>query len=185
MHGTAELDRLMRASLDGDRDAYRRLLEDLARYLRGHVGRLLARSRAGSAADAEDIVQDILIAVHTRRHTYDPAQPFGAWLHAVARHKVVDHLRARARSGGSPVPLDDIEELVPAPEHDAGAGFDVERVLGRLPAALRAPFAAVKLEGRSIAEAAAAAGMTETALKVAIHRGMKRLAAIFADRPGR
>ncbi|KPL55431.1 sigma-70 family RNA polymerase sigma factor [Prosthecomicrobium hirschii] len=175
---------LMTRSMAGDEAAYRLLLEDVARLVRGHVGRLLSRARAANTADVEDIVQDVLIAVHTRRHTYDPGYPVGAWIHAISRHKVIDHLRARTRAGTS-LPIDDLEDLLPAPEEAADAVWDVARVLERLPPALRRPFAAVKLEGRSIAEAARTAGMSETALKVAIHRGMKRLSLIFGTDRGR
>ncbi|MBT9288086.1 sigma-70 family RNA polymerase sigma factor [Prosthecodimorpha staleyi] len=179
----SQLKDLMLRSMAGDEAAYRSLLDAIARLVRGHVGRLLSRARAGNTADAEDIVQDVLIAVHTRRHTYDAAYPVGAWVHAIARHKVIDHLRARARTGSS-LPIDDLEDLLPAPEEAADAVWDVARVLDRLPPALRSPFAAVKLEGRSIAEAARTAGMSETALKVAIHRGMKRLSRIFGSGNG-
>ncbi|MEJ1158710.1 sigma-70 family RNA polymerase sigma factor [Prosthecomicrobium sp. N25] len=174
-----ELAALVAKAQAGDRTAYESLLKRLAADLRGHVRRLLSRAGPGQAADAEDVLQEILIAVHTRLHTYDPSRPASAWVHAIARHKVIDHLRAGARSRGA-VPLEAIEEVVAAPAGAPGADFDAARVLAALPGPLRAPFAAVKLEGHSIAEAAAAHGMTETALKVAIHRGMRRLSAIFA-----
>jgi len=173
-----ELKPLMTRSLAGDRVAYRDFLERLTRYLRRHVRGLLGRSAAGRQADAEDIVQDILVAVHTRRHTYDPAYPVSGWVHAIARHKVIDHLRAAAR-GGEGLPIEDYEAVLAAPDRPPEAPGDVERVLAALPEGLRRPFAAVKLDGLSYAEAASAAGMSETALKVAVHRGMKRLARIF------
>lgn len=172
--------RLMMASLAGDKSSYRRLLEDLAHYLRGHVARLLYRAGVRGGIEPEDVVQDVLIAIHTRRHTYDPNFPVTVWVHAIARHKVIDHLRARGRAGIS-VPLDDLEHLLPAAEAAPTARADVDRVLAALPVGLRAPFAAVKLEGHSIADAAAAAGMSETALKVAIHRGMKKLSSLFGS----
>jgi RNA polymerase sigma factor (sigma-70 family) len=174
-----ELKALLVRAQAGDRVAYKCLLETLAVYLRGHVRRLLARSGNSQGVEAEDVVQDVLIAVHTRLHTYDPAFPATVWIHAIARHKAIDHLRATARVRGS-VPLEDVEDVVAAPEASSDWRFDANRVLEALPAGLRAPFAAVKIEGRSIAEAAAANGMTETALKVAIHRGMQRLMARFS-----
>lgn len=172
--------RLMMASLDGDKSSYHRLLEDLARYLRGHVARLLHRAGVRGGVEPEDVVQDVLIAIHTRRHTYDPSFPVTVWVHAIARHKVIDHLRSRGRSGIS-VPIDDLEHVLPAAEASPTARADVDRVLAALPASLRGPFAAVKLDGHSIADAAAAAGMSETALKVAIHRGMKKLSSLFGS----
>src|SRR5450759_1234398 len=102
----AELRALIRASLAGDAAAYRALLSRLSANLRAYYKGKLARI-GRSATEAEDLMQEALMAIHTRRHTYDPAEPLTPWVYAIARYKLIDHLRrTRAsmadfgRSGG-------------------------------------------------------------------------------------
>lgn len=167
---------LMLAALAGDSHAYRRLLA----ALRLHLGRYYAR-RLGPAlsASAEDLVQDTLMAIHTRRMTYDPTQPFTAWVHAIARYKLIDLFR-RHKVRAS-VPLEDDAALFARDEaEDASHRMDVDTVLATLPPRPAELIRQVKLDGASIAEAAERNGMSESAVKVAIHRGLKALAARFA-----
>lgn len=84
---------LMRLAQDGDRAAYRRLLTEISPYLRGLAGRQHRDPR-----DVEDSVQDILLTIHTIRHTYDPARPFKPWLVAIGRRRIIDRLRINRRS---------------------------------------------------------------------------------------
>jgi len=163
----------MVAALDGDPAAYRALLAELAPHLRAYFKR-----RVGSAADAEDLVQETLIAIHTRRATYDRALPFTAWLHAIARYKLIDHFRrAKLRRTW---PLEDAESVLADADADAvSAGRDVERLLAALPEKKRALVRQVKLEGLSTAEAAARSGISESAVKVGVHRAMKTLSAMI------
>src|SRR5438309_1245777 len=100
----AELKSLMVAGLGGDAAAHRSLLERLSRHLRGYYKGRLARIGRG-ATEAEDLVQEALLAIHTQRHTYDPAEPLTPWVHAIARYKLIDHLR-RNRASLADVPLD-------------------------------------------------------------------------------
>lgn len=165
--------RLALASLEGDRAAYRALLTDLAHYLSIYFSRRLAPGHSGHA---EDLVQETLLAIHTRRLTYDPARPFTAWLHAIAKHKLVDHLRRH--SIRPTVPLDD-DIPNPAATPDLASG-DLDRVLSTLPDKTSSLIRTVKVEGSTIAEAATAHGISESAAKVAIHRGLKALMARFA-----
>jgi RNA polymerase sigma-70 factor (ECF subfamily) len=128
--------------------------------------------------DAEDLVQETLIAVHTRRATYDPGQPFTAWAYAIARYKLIDALR-RGRAHLR-APAEDADALFAAPEARGGAeaamaARDLDRVMADLPARTRELIRDVKLQGLSTREAAAKHGMTETAVKVAVHRGLKSL----------
>ena len=83
---------LMARAQSGDRDAYRRLLEEITPYLRAHAAR-----RHRDTGDAEDAVQDILLTLHAVRHTYDPNRPFGPWLLAIANHRLIDRLRRQRR----------------------------------------------------------------------------------------
>lgn len=167
---------MMLAALRGDAAAYRRLLGELAPYLRHWFGRRLT---GAYAAYVEDLVQETLLAVHTRRLTYDPDRPFTAWLHAIAHHKYVDHVRRHARQ--ATIHLED-EAPYPARDHsgDAADRLDVEAALGALPQRTGALIRATRLEGATIAEAAARHGITETAAKVTIHRGLKSMIARFA-----
>lgn len=170
---------LMLQALDGDAAAYRMLLADLGRHLRPYFTRRLS---AAHSSHAEDLVQETLLAIHTRRMTYDRERPFTAWLHAVAHHKFVDHVRRHAIR--LTVPLDDNAPIFATDESESTAArMDVEKLLHTVPPRTGTLIRQVKLEGASIAEAAAAAGMSETAAKVSIHRGIKALAARFAGGP--
>lgn len=164
-------------SLAGDAAAYRILLGELAALLRPYFARRLA----GDGSQAEDLVQETLMALHARRATYDPERPFTAWFWAVARHKLVDHFRRNGRR--ATVPLEAAGE-VPAPEAqaDGDARLDAERMLGELPERTRALVRGVKLEGRPVAEVAREAGMSEVAARVAMHRGLKALMARLKER---
>jgi RNA polymerase sigma-70 factor (ECF subfamily) len=166
----------MRAGLAGDAASYRRLLAEVAPFLRA-VARRAFGSAAPAGVDVEDVVQDALLAVHLKRHTWDPALPLQPWLAAVARHKAVDALR---RAGSRPaVPLDDLAEVLAdhAPADHAAA--DAERMLAALPERQRRIVRGMTLEERSAAEVGRELGMNETAVRVALHRALKGLAARF------
>ena len=175
----AELKNLMIAGLDGDAAAHRSLLERLARHLRGYYKGRLARI-GRSATEAEDLVQEALLAIHVRRHTYDPAEPFTPWVYAIARYKLIDHLRT-TRAQLSDVPIEDAEEVL-AQDDQVGAesAYDLQRLLGGLPHKMRQAIQCVKIDGLNVAEAASRCGMSESAVKISVHRGLKRLAAAIA-----
>lgn len=167
---------LMLASLDGDAAAYRTLLAELTRYLRPWFAR---RLNAAHASHAEDLVQETLLAVHARRMTYDRGRPFTAWLHAIAHHKFVDHVRRYAIR--PTVPLEDDAPIFASDDSAHAADRrDVEAVLNTVPSRTAELIRQTRIEGASIAEAAARQGMSETAAKVSIHRGLKSLMGRFA-----
>lgn len=169
------LSALMRQSLGGDERAYRQLLTEVARHLLAYFKRRLGRDLV---ADAEDLVQETLLALHARRATYDTARPVTAWLHAIARYKLIDHLRRRRVT--ATVPLDDADALFARDEEaEASARLDVERALSTLTPRQRDLVRDVKIRGGTIAEAAAKAGMSETAAKVGLHRALRSLARKF------
>ena len=175
-----ELAAIMAAAQAGDAKAYRRLLDRLSVHLKPHIRRQLVRMGSNGATELDDILQETLFAVHSRLHTYDPAYPVAAWVNAIARYKLVDHFRAVGDSRRK-VPIETVTTLQTQPEaHQADAVRDVSRLLATLPANLRRPIEEVKLRGLSIAEAAHAVGMSQSAIKIGIHRGMKRLIARFA-----
>lgn len=165
---------LMRAANAGDADAYRRVLRDIAAALRPLVRRGLARA-GRSDAEVEDVVQEVLLAVHLKRHTWDSARPIEPWVHAIARYKLVDALRRRA--GKFDLPIEDFSETLAAEEQSPSAsGRDVARQLAQLPPGQRAVVHAVAVESVSIEEAAARLSMTAGAVRVALHRGLAALA---------
>ncbi|KUZ16510.1 RNA polymerase subunit sigma [Burkholderia diffusa] len=172
--GSPDWSMLMACAQIGDRDAYRRLLESVAPYLK----RLVARH--GVHPDAvEDVVQDILVTVHQVRHTYAPDRPFGPWLVALASRRIIDALRRQGRAMARELPLD--------PDHEtlAGTGANlmeeaadarvVRDAIAQLPPGQRDAIRLLKLEEMSLKEAAVASGMTVGALKVAVHRGITAL----------
>jgi len=124
-------------------------------------------------------VQETLLAVHNQRHTYDPGQPLTAWVHAIARYKMIDLLRRRAGREALHEPLDDDALFAASDEGAREARRDLAVLLGQLPDRHRLPILHVKIEGMSVAEAARVTGMSESAVKVGIHRGLKALAALI------
>lgn len=175
----SELRSLMTAALDGDAAAYRALLDRLSRHLRSYFKGKLARIGRG-AAEAEDLVQDALMAIHTRRHTYEAAQPFTPWVYAIARYKLIDHLR-QTRASIADVPIEEANDLTAENGHAAAeSALDLNRLLERLPEKMKRAIRSVKLEGMSVAEAATRSKMSESAVKVSVHRGLKALGAVVA-----
>lgn len=132
--------------------------------------------------EVEDLVQETLLAIHNQRHTYDPAQPLTAWAHAIARYKLVDLLRRRAVRDVLHDPLDDEFAVFATSDIEAAdAKRDVAKLLDRLPDGQRLPIIHMKLEGLSVVEAARRTGMSESAVKVGVHRGLKALAKMIRD----
>ena len=169
----AKLQPLFVRGLEGDACAYEACLRLLAAHLRAYLGRRLF----GWPDDVEDLVQECLLAIHNRRHTYEREQPLTAWVHAIARHKLVDLLRARAAREALHDPLDDELAVFSDAREQAGeARRDLAGLLQTLPVRQRLPIVHVKLEGRSVAETAALTGLSESAVKVGVHRGLKVLA---------
>lgn len=168
---------LMVAAVAGDGVAYRTLLTELTPHLRAYFAR-----RLGRGADSEDLVQETLIAIHTKQRSYDPGQPFTAWLHAIARYKLIDHFRRR---GVRPtVPLENADSVTDETDFAAAeAARDLDQLLQALPESRQRLLRSVKLEGLSTAEAAAAHGLSESAVKVAVHRALKALSKLTGGTP--
>ena len=174
-----ELKALMLASLDGDAASYRALLDGLSRRLRAYYkGKLTGFGRG--TTEAEDLVQEAVLAIHLKRHTYDPAEPLTPWVHAIARYKLIDFLR-RTRTSLTDAPIEEADTAMAHDDNvDAESTYDLKRLMQRLPEKMRCSIEAVKLDGQSIAEAAERCGISESGVKVNIHRGLKTLAALAA-----
>jgi RNA polymerase sigma-70 factor (ECF subfamily) len=170
-----ELRALMTAGLDGDGAAYHTLLTKLTGHLRAYYRHRFARIGHGPT-EAEDLLQEVLIAVHTHRHTYDRLQPFTPWIHAIARYKFLDYLR-RTKSSFKDLPIASAEELTAKSDMVAvESGLDLQRLMLKISSKARQVIQYVKLEGLSVSEAAVRCEMSESAVKVAVHRGLKALA---------
>lgn len=164
----------MIGGLDGDAAAHASLLRALVPLLRSFYRR---RMSAGPD-DIEDLVQETLIAVHTRRATYDRDRVFAAWMFAIARYKMIDQFRRNRRT----VPIEGLEDMLVAEgfEESSIARMDIDDLLSTLPAKQARAIRATRIDGASVAEAASAAGIGESDVKVSVHRGLKALAARIA-----
>lgn len=165
---------LMRAALRGDAPAYKVLLTEMAPVLRGIV-----RARApGMDADwCEDVVQDTLMAIHLKRATWDADQPLRPWVYAITRHKLVDAFRKRGRAVHLPVE-DFAEQLETQPDSDPLEGRDAQALINRLPSRDAALLRCLALEEHGSEECGRRLGLAPGALRVALHRALKRLADI-------
>ena len=177
MHGS-DAETLLRTlflrGLDGDAAAYHQFLQKLSAHLRAFLGKRLF----GWPDEVEDLVQECLLAMHNQRHTYQPDQPLTAWVQAIARYKMIDLLRSKSVREALHDPLEDDLAVFAESNTDASdAKRDLAGLLDTLPDRQRLPIMHVKLQGLSVAETAAVTGMSESAVKVGIHRGLKALAA--------
>ena len=171
-----ELKQSLLRGLDGDTAAYHAFLKELTGHLRAYFRKRLTRL----PNEVEDLVQETLLAIHNQRHTYDPELPLKAWVYAIAKYKLIDLLRRRASKEALHDPLDHAGEVLAAADDQAAeARLDLHALLARLPDRFRLPIVHTKLQGLSVAEAAHATGMSESAVKVGVHRGLRALAALI------
>lgn len=168
-----ELGELLRSAIAGDERSYARFLERVARRVRAYVA---ARIPHGGV-DPEDVVQETLLAIHLKRHTWMLDSPVLPWVHTIARHKLIDAFRRRGRR--VEIELDDIAETYAQPEVETVSERDIGRALAALAPGPRTVVTAISVEGRSIKETAARLGMKETAVRVALHRGLAAIARRF------
>jgi RNA polymerase sigma-70 factor (ECF subfamily) len=166
--------KLMEQAQDGNRDAYRELLEEITPYLRSLAGRCFKQ-----AADVEDVLQDVLLTVHLVRHAYDPTRPFGPWILAIANRRIIDRLRRDSRRKAREMALAADHETFAAPAANLHADALDEDALAqaieRLPPDQRQTIRMLKLNEMSLREASAVSGRSIPALKIATHRAIKSL----------
>lgn len=177
----------MRLERQGDAETYESFLKDFADSVRRIVAAQFRRLNLG-AADVEDVVQEILIAVHAKRSLWRVDRPLLPWLNAVTRYKMIDAARRIRRDGRLRIDLTDYEWANLFADDDRASdrlAGDVERLISDLPAGQQSVVRAVGIDGDSAREAAARLGLSEGAVRVAFHRSLKRLAAAarrrFAD----
>jgi RNA polymerase sigma-70 factor (ECF subfamily) len=174
-----ELHSLMIAGLRGEASAHRTLLEKLSGQLRGYYKGQLDRIGRGPV-EAEDLVQEALIAIHTRRHTFDSSQPLTPWVYAIARYKFLDYLR-RTRVSLQEVWIEEEKDIsTRGDQAGVDSSLDLKTLMSALPPKVRSAIKAVKLDGLSVSEAAAQTGMSESNVKVSVHRGLKAMAQLIS-----
>jgi len=162
---------LMMKAQAGDGQAYEQLLRELDAWLCRYYARRLPHPAA------EDARQDTLLAIHAKRHTYEPSRSFGAWVFAIARYKWIDRIRDASRYAElSP------DEEIPVEDHGPAAisAATLDHLLGQLKPAQERVIRLVKLRGLSIASASGATGQSASLVKINIHRGLKKLAALVS-----
>lgn len=169
----AELARLLRAAIAGDEAGYAIFLDRVAALVRGFCRRRIAHG----GVEPEDVVQEVLLAIHLKRHTWRQDEAVMPWIYAIARYKLVDAFRRR----GARIEVDiaDFAETLAEPEKEVAASRDIDRALDGLAPVQRSVVASISVEGASIGETASALGMTETAVRVALHRGLKAISRRF------
>jgi RNA polymerase sigma-70 factor (ECF subfamily) len=175
----AELKALLLRGMAGDGAAHRDFLAGASRIVRAFF-----RGRMRPAAeDAEDLLQETLMALHTRRASFDPSYPVKAWIYTIARYRMIDHWRRRGRQG-THISIDDADELYTAAEDGAiDAKRDVTRLLAMLPRKQQDAIRLVKLEGVSVSDAAVRMGLSKSDVKTSGHRGIKTLMRRMAEAP--
>jgi RNA polymerase sigma factor (sigma-70 family) len=162
---------LMAAAQAGDGHAYEQLLRELDAWLRGFYARRLP------SPAADDAKQEALLAIHAKRHTYAPSRAFGPWIMAIARYKWIDGVRDASRFAAQT-----LDDEIPIEDHGEStiSAATMDDLLGRLKPAQASVIRLVKLKGLSIARASGATGQSVALVKVNIHRGLKKLAALVA-----
>jgi RNA polymerase sigma-70 factor (ECF subfamily) len=170
LESEAQLKAWMLDGLDGDSSAHGALLSALVPLLQSFYRRRLH----GTEEDVQDLVQETLISVHTRRASYDRDRPFTAWLYAVARYRMIDQFRRQKVS----VAIEDVDDILAAEgfEEAVSARLDVDNLLSTLSAKQARAIRDTHIEGKSVAEAAVGAGIGESDVKVSVHRGLKAIA---------
>ena len=167
----------MRAERRGEAVAYERMLKEVATALRRSLAPRLVRVSLG-AHEAEDLVQEILIGLHRKRHTWDPARPFLPWLHTITRYKLIDFMRHRRGDTRRRVDLalEDWVEIVESPADEADfSTWEVDRHLAVLPVSQRKIVRAIAVEGASVRSVAQGLATSEGAVRVTLHRAIRRL----------
>ena len=163
---------LMALAQQGDANAYQGLLIDLSA-----VAQSFFRRRIADISSAEDLVQEVLISVHGARHSYNPKRPFGPWFFSILRRRYIDYLRRVSRLAKREYITDEPEINFNVGDREGGIAeiLDFQTLLKKLPERQREAFSLVKIRGLSVAEAARESGMSESMVKVSVHRAKRSL----------
>ena len=170
---------LMQKAQGGDAAAYKTLLVTISPLIKNYL-----RTRLFSRGHIDDIAQEILLAIHAVRHTYNPEQPFKNWMYGIARHKAIDYMRKATRQNANETNDVEFETFMADAANNPEEALEVKQLrqsLEKLPEKQRRILMMTKVEGHSMAEAGRQLGMTESAAKVAAHRAYKKLKEILID----
>lgn len=168
---------MMRAAISGDAEAYRALLEGVSHVLRASARKNLVRF-GGASSDAEDVVQETLLAIHLKRHTWDTRRPIRPWIAAITRNKLIDALRRRGHR--IEVQIEDIENVRDSEDCcDPLDRYELDRMLENLNNRQRDIVRSLSLNGASVRETAHRLAMSEGAVRVSLHRALAALAALY------
>jgi RNA polymerase sigma factor (sigma-70 family) len=172
----------MRAAVAGDSGAYRKFLHAVAPYIRA-IARSRCRRLGILESEAEDIVQEVLLTIHLKQGTWDPSREIGPWLTAIARHKIIDVFRKRGRR--IEVPIEDVMDSLQAEgELPELLPREIGALVGKLTCQQQEIVRSISIGGASIAETAKRLKMTEGALRVSLHRALKKLGALYRSSAG-
>jgi RNA polymerase sigma factor (sigma-70 family) len=169
----------MRSAIAGDSRAYHNLLTTITPHVRA-----MARRRCGqfsaTTSEAEDVVQEVLLAIHLKRGTWNPTRPLGPWIFALVRNKLVDSLQRPGR--WIDIPLEDVEATLESDERlSASDRMDVEQILAKLRDPQRTIVQSISIEGTNVRETADRLEMIEVAVRVSLHRALEALAALYSE----
>lgn len=167
---------LMQNGRNGDKASYHQFLERITPIFRGII-----RAKAGglSVQDQEDILQEIIFAVHNKRATWQESQPIKPWLYAIARYKIIDQFRKRGQV--QTVDIDQFKDIIPSEEVPDLAEPDVENMVQQIGGKPELVLRTVSLEGQSFSEAAQTLKMSPSAIRVNFHRGLTKLREIARE----
>lgn len=168
-----QLAELLRAGNAGDERAYARFLEMVAKSIRSFVRRKIVYG----GIDPEDIVQETLLAIHLKRHTWQTDAPVTPWVYAIAKYKLIDAFRRQGRR--VEIDIDELVETLAQPEVDRVSDREIDRALSSLADGQRVVVTSISVDGHSISQTATALGMSEPAVRVALHRGLTAIAKRF------
>jgi len=168
----------LRAGLAGDKTAYTEFYRQLAPVLASMVG---AMAPAASQADQDDMVQDILLAIHAKRHTWTSTRPILPWVYAIARYRLIDRVRALKRHADRHAELDlnRIDEAIAAMIDQAETRMDLEKGISRIGGVTGRVMTFIGLDGKSIRETSDKVGISENAVRLRFHRGIRKLRSIL------
>jgi RNA polymerase sigma-70 factor (ECF subfamily) len=159
----------------GDAEVYSKLLGDIGAVMEQYL-----RRRFGESDFIEDCVQECLLAIHRARATYDPARQFRPWMFTIVRHKAIDMLRRRGTRSRHEAEVRESEQP-PAPNADPAIALQAAEALRGLASEYRDALLMTKLEGHSLDEAALRAGVSVSAMKSRVHRGIKQVRRLLAQ----
>lgn len=170
----------MRAGIAGDGASYRRFLAAVTPHIRS-VARARCRTLHVAGNEVEDIVQEVLLAIHLKRETWDGNRPIGPWVSAITRNKLIDILRRNGRHAA--IPIEDVMDVLPAEDHTPElSARDIDTLLSHLKTQQEEIVRSISLNGQSIRETAERLAMTEGAVRVSLHRALKALGALYRSR---